>query len=504
MTRFLLTLAFLTMVVAAPDRIAAQDELHPAAVADLVLTAHEQTVRIRLTAFIDDRPWRSHWQAVYGEHLDSLFRQLDSDQDGQLSAGEARRLPRPRDLVPTFEKSEVHVAFNFLVLDRDRNQGISFDKLMQYISRFGGESLAVTTAAPTRSGMGGLMTWLDANGDGALSREECSNSAALWQRDRDGDGLLTSGELQLESSGVFGPEFVARPFRAATGKFAFRTEAPAGEPDHEWRVHLSHAAGGDTSSAIEVLAHSAAAREQAVRVSQADASVQLRLGEHWIEFRLVPPVLRRDQELRRTLLGQFASAANAEGIVTSGPSDLAAPLQGVYELADANSDGQLESTELQRYLDLVVAAQMAVESARLRLTVYPERNTLAQLADANLDGRLGARELQALSTLLFPPESADTPDAPVPGRKLPRIVSLALQRGPFVTREASAAMPDGGPVWFFRADRNRDGDLDSTEFLGDAALFAAWDTNRDGWLDVWEAIRADRQMPSTSTPKEHP
>jgi hypothetical protein len=53
---------------------------------------------------------------------------------------------------------------------------------------------------------------------------------------------------------------------------------------------------------------------------------------------------------------------------------------------------------------------------------------------------------------------------------------------------------NSGPPWFFRADRNRDGDLDELEFLGSAETFRQFDRNGDGWLDLPEAIAADRQL----------
>ncbi len=49
-----------------------------------------------------------------------------------------------------------------------------------------------------------------------------------------------------------------------------------------------------------------------------------------------------------------------------------------------------------------------------------------------------------------------------------------------------------GPLWFRKMDRNGDGDVSATEFLGTREQFRRIDTDGDGLIDATEAERADK------------
>jgi Ca2+-binding EF-hand superfamily protein len=51
-----------------------------------------------------------------------------------------------------------------------------------------------------------------------------------------------------------------------------------------------------------------------------------------------------------------------------------------------------------------------------------------------------------------------------------------------------------GPVWFRKMDRNGDGDVSQTEFLGTSEQFRRIDSDGDGLIDVSEAERADKEF----------
>jgi hypothetical protein len=51
-----------------------------------------------------------------------------------------------------------------------------------------------------------------------------------------------------------------------------------------------------------------------------------------------------------------------------------------------------------------------------------------------------------------------------------------------------------GPLWFRRMDRNNDGDVSRSEFLGRPEEFDKLDTDHDGLISVEEAEAADKRF----------
>jgi hypothetical protein len=123
-------------------------------------------------------------------------------------------------------------------------------------------------------------------------------------------------------------------------------------------------------------------------------------------------------------------------------------------------------------------------------------NPLLRLIDRDHDGRLTLRELQELLSLLAALDANS--DGDVSGDEIPVPIRLAVTLGPHVheclakptaslrsvaPRPAAVAPPD----WFSSMDKNNDGDLSRTEFLGTAEQFRQFDTDEDGLLGIAEA-----------------
>ncbi len=128
------------------------------------------------------------------------------------------------------------------------------------------------------------------------------------------------------------------------------------------------------------------------------------------------------------------------------------------------------------------------------LSVRPQRRGWFELLDANGDGQLSVRELRQAREHLPASQEAEAGflTRPDPAAK---VLSVTLAPGtghrPPVRLVRVAAPLPAAPVWFSPADRNLDGDLDPTEFLGTADEFRQYDLDRDGLISAAEAGAVD-------------
>ncbi len=125
-------------------------------------------------------------------------------------------------------------------------------------------------------------------------------------------------------------------------------------------------------------------------------------------------------------------------------------------------------------------------------------NPLLRLLDRDNDSRLTRRERQELSGLFA---SLDrNGDGQVSQDEVPVPIRFAVTLGPHVhellaspTAAARAATSrtsaPTAPSWFTSMDKNGDGDLSRSEFLGTTEQFKQLDTNGDGLLSVPEALK---------------
>jgi Ca2+-binding EF-hand superfamily protein len=55
-------------------------------------------------------------------------------------------------------------------------------------------------------------------------------------------------------------------------------------------------------------------------------------------------------------------------------------------------------------------------------------------------------------------------------------------------------VPQKGPMWFRKMDRNGDGDVSRSEFIGTREAFDRIDTDHDGLISLEEAEAYDKKM----------
>ncbi len=177
-------------------------------------------------------------------------------------------------------------------------------------------------------------------------------------------------------------------------------------------------------------------------------------------------------------------------------------LRVLFEPADWDGDGKLTRAEFDRYFRL----QNAVIGQALGLMHQTRTPNLFALLDSNNDGKLSVKELRTSYERLIPME-------PTGGRMVTRAIlqpSAVVRLGHAVYGNADPnlqpaqnannpgygsqpAAPEQGPIWFRKLDRNADGDVSRTEFIGPKDSFDAIDANRDGLVTLEEAEAFDKR-----------
>jgi hypothetical protein len=153
------------------------------------------------------------------------------------------------------------------------------------------------------------------------------------------------------------------------------------------------------------------------------------------------------------------------------------------------------------YIEFSAAQRTAVDQAevsgtQLAIGAVIDGNPLLRLLDRDSDQRLTTRERQELSGLLAALDRDS--DGTVSAAEMPTPIRFAVTLGPHVhellstpvgaaravaPREAAPA----APAWFASMDKNRDGDVSRSEFLGTSEQFHQIDADGDALISVAEA-----------------
>jgi Ca2+-binding EF-hand superfamily protein len=146
------------------------------------------------------------------------------------------------------------------------------------------------------------------------------------------------------------------------------------------------------------------------------------------------------------------------------------------------------------------AAAPETDSAATQIAIGAafDGNPLLRLLDHDNDGRLMRRERQEISGL-FASLDRDG-DGAVTSNEVPVPIRFAVTLGPHVHELLATPVPAAramtthtqsptAPAWFKSMDKNGDGDLSRSEFLGTTEQFKQLDTNGDGLLSVSEALK---------------
>jgi Ca2+-binding EF-hand superfamily protein len=444
---------------------------------DLRVSFDEFTAYYRQTAGAVMRAYPAQPEAgVNAQATEALFKLFDRNGDGKLTKEEvdgAEKLIATQDadedeclslaeLVPNaFDGRNGRVVATPVAVNRPA-QSVPQNILLFDLGRAPG---TVTQR---------LIKQYDRDGDFELTKQEAGFDDETFRRlDTDGDGKLSGEELDAWRTGS--------PDLAVTLSLAPKAVDCVAEVTTDPKVV---AARGFTISRLET------------------GRLIVRLDRQSIEFWAYGAVLQqfRQQTAKQQLSGLFQAAAGTKGYVLekdlNGP---AAPnfqlIRVMFEPADVNGDGKLTKEEFDRYLDL----QQSFADVGLGLTPAVQTPTLFQLLDENRDGRLSVRELRtAWSRLLALEEPGATVVTksviqPVFSLRLTRVMDRGAPNQPvnFVANANTVPVPQKGPQWFRKMDRNGDGDVSRLEFLGTRAEFDAIDTDHDDLISLEEAIAWD-------------
>ncbi|QDU37509.1 transaldolase/EF-hand domain-containing protein [Maioricimonas rarisocia] len=481
--QLLATIALMTF--AQGERLAADDVADHSPLARVEIFAAGETTRMDLWMEVGGEPLAARFERTRRRYVESLFARLDRDADGRLSEAEAAAAPPPQlalpDSVPAGEADSVHVAFNFRAVDVNRDGHATSEEFLEFYSYFGDGPLRLRTVPANAELLvrlhETLLSKLDSDGDGTVDVPELNRARDLAALDRDGDEVLTASELLPPSAA---DETLA--MANASGDFRLRRSRT----------------GMDEGISLVVIFPPAGHTGQPVLIytgvkSPLPAAGTLRLATEAlaIDVEVVTPPLRVLERARRVLTLEF-DGADADGNDRVARDDrIAEFLSGEFEVLDSDGDATITTRDVREYADGLLTAEDEFRASQITLRLLEAGGGLFALLDANGDGRFSQRELSSA------PGVVATYDRNSDGRleadEMNPPHRLLIQRGTLQVPYATGTARAPGPAWFSRMDRNRDGDVSRGEFLGPALQFDELDADRDGWIDLEEALRVERR-----------
>ena len=394
-----------------------------------------------------------------------------------------------------------------------------------------------------------LFQRLDANGDKKLSVEELTRALEVLRKlDRDNDETISAAELQplanpqvAANRAMISPsaapavpfvslatgESVQKLIRRVIEKYDSADAARAGTP--------SLATKNQKLSPLEI-----GWGESQFAPHDVDGDGQLDFAELRQCLASLPPTLELILNVTNGQVHAAENSADQVRLTADGAANLqfgssqisvfAQPAAGKYDpqaaikplfmAFDADANGYLEQQEAQGnslfgaafsdvdrdkngklFLDEIVdyfKTRIDAANSRVELSIVEQGRTLFDILDSDRDGRLARREVRSVADKLALWDSDG--DGQLSENEIPLQYRLVASQGSLPNfgliqtagmnpRQQGGARA-AGPVWFRKMDRNSDGELSHREFLGDLDLFEQLDLNRDGAIELNEALRA--------------
>jgi Ca2+-binding EF-hand superfamily protein len=409
---------------------------------------------------------------------DALFKHLDSDHDGKLSAQELARAER--------SLATADVNDDDLITPEGLVPGLEFG-FGRPVERPGRDDPPPTLSLvnpddPPDKQAAPLFSRYDKDKDGKLSRAEIGfDEATFAALDANKDGQLDATEL-------------ASWFRQPPDlELAVPLSGP--RPPRAVRALAQFYGARDREPPVEVVTHGGRAPALAASLRAGDdGALWLTAGASRVEFAKERGSEDNFNGDRRFLRERFRAALRDKKTYLEKREAARDPfLKGLFPLIDRDGDGKATEEEFNAFLDLLSRG-----TTSFIVVVIGDRGAcLFELLDTNGDRHLSPRELRAAWQSVAAWDA--NKDGALARDEVPRHLRVALCAGmpgrfsgddeePPRPRPAGKA---AGPRWFRRMDVNGDGDVSRREWLGSEEDFRRIDSDGDGLISVEEALKAD-------------
>ncbi len=518
---------------------------------DALFFGEARLVRVRVYLKAAGQPLTQRWT----DQLRKYFDFLDRDGDGVLNRHEAEFAlsnAGVRQMLRTgyaYQRPD-DAARTFLEIDLDRDEKLSFDEFAHFYAPSAGQ---IVDAIPGQSRdpfadqlTDELFKKFDTNKDGKLSRAELTAVEELIASlDSDEDECLSIVEVVPAANQGFVSTTPVTPNPVPVGPQPMLAFKPGAAPDSildtiysrydkDKNLRISRAEnpfgdevfkfldknGNGELSVTELIAWKDAAPDLEVELTlglkPSENSIKLlptrpvpaglafrvtgegvgllQVGTQTIQFSSYAPTGVYAQIAVPSFLNFFD---NGRGYLTE--KDIAGPqfqaFRVLFDMIDRDADGKMTRKEF----DAFFALQAGFTRLPLALVYSAQTPNLFQVIDANGDGRLSVREVRdAWSRLIaleptskdFVTRAALQPQGAIRFGRTNE--ASAMQANAFNTRPVR--VPNRGPLWFQKFDRNGDGEVSRAEFPGTTAEFDRLDTNKDGLISMEEAQAAEKTL----------
>jgi Ca2+-binding EF-hand superfamily protein len=410
---------------------------------------------------------------------EAIFKLLDTNNDGKLSAEELAAAPAVLLKLDTNDDEVVTVEEVVPNYNPSNNRGRPARPAM--MTRSGGaDSSHIILITRGQSVSRQLQARYGAKGgqaDKKLTRKDIGlDEATFTLLDKDQNGELDSEEL---------------------AQFTKRT------PDVELSVNLGK--GVKQGEAVRLVPSGEGASPLAAGLRAKDGEVSVDMGLTRLDVKGEEAAAAAEYAIstKDIYLMAFAMAdTDGNGYLDKKEADNSPYFSATFKLMDRDGDGKLFEKEMLAYLDELETLRSRAVVSCATLKFSDQGRGLFDLIDTNHDGRLSVREMRNATKLMARLDRDG--DGVIARAEIPRNYQITLLRGasapnPFAvqaalysgTQQLSVPPLTAGPLWFRKMDRNRDGDVSRREFLGTDEEFRRLDTDGDGLISLEEAVRGD-------------